>query len=430
MLDLNAPVVFTVEVTNECNQSCFGCSNVFTHKNESLSPENWKIILEKIKPYARTIRFSGGEPTLHPEFFDILDITNKAGISFSIFTNGLWEDKVEVIKKLKNFSNFSSFLVSFHGLGSDSFSKFSGKDFSVEKYEKIIENIKYAAECGFEVCSSTVIGANNYMELEPLSNFLLGLGVKSLVFERYLGEDIPGISLKDDQLKFAISKLDRLRNSGYPIILGNCIPQCYLPSSSMGCCAGVAFGVIDLWGNMKPCAHTPKVLGNLLNDKIENIWKGVEAKKWRRNVSKDCLICKYSYICAGGCRANAEVRGSKKDPLIIGRIYTSGREEPIPVMLNEELIPELKADMRKEDNGYLLINSVNSFIFIDKTLFKIIEFIKDSKTDLRQIEKKFGRKGLSFIYSLYARGFLIFHNPQDQICCVGDGAGEKVKAGA
>lgn len=415
MLDLNSPAIFTVEVTNRCDQSCYGCSNVFKHKKDYMSPGNWEKILEKIKPYARTIRFSGGEPTLHPEFFDILDITNKAGIAFGIFTNGLWEDKVEIMKKLKNFSNFSSFLISFHGLGSDAFSKFSGKDFGVEKYEKIIENIKYAVQCGFTVSTSTVVGLNNYMELEPLANFLLGLGVSSLVVERYLGEDVPGVSLKDDQLKFAISKLDSLKSSGYPIILGNCIPRCYLLSSSMGCCAGVEFGVIDPWGNMKPCGHTPTIVGNLLTDKIENIWKSKEAKRWRRDIPKDCVACRYSFVCAGGCHANAEVRSSKKDPLIIGRIHKDGREEPMPVMLNEELIPELKADMRKEDKGYLLINPINNFIFINNSLFKIIDFIKDSKVNLRQVEKKFGKKGLSFIYSLYAKGFLAFQNPQNEI---------------
>lgn len=408
MLDLKSPVIFSVEITNKCNLRCFGCGNIFKKEKDILSLCEWKKIFDQIKPYAKIIRLTGGEPTLHPDFFEILEVINKMDVSLNIFTNALWEDKVEFVKKLKNFSNHISFLISFHGLSSDSFSKFSGKGFTAEVYDKIVENIKYAVHCGFEVSTSTVIGLNNHMELERLTNFLLGIGVKSLIFERYLGKDLPGISFSDEQLQLAVSELNRLRQSGYPVAIGNCIPHCFFSSSFMGCSAGAGFGTIDPWGNMRPCSHSTKILGNLLTEKIENIWNGNELKKWRRDIPKECGACAHSYVCSGGCRANAEMRGEKKDFLITGKVPKI-RQKQIPVTLNEDLFPNFIGDVRKEEKGYLLVNKNGNFIFINDNLFRIIDFIRDSKTDLRGVEKKFSGKGLSFLYTLYAKGFITFN---------------------
>lgn len=413
MLDLKSPVIFSVEVTNKCNLRCFGCGNIFKREKDILSLDDWKKIFDKIKPYAKIIRLTGGEPTLHPNFFEILEVINDMDVSLNIFTNALWEDKVEIIKRLKNFSNCISFLISFHGLGPTSFSKFSGNNFTAEVYDKIVENIKYAVQCGFEVSTSTVIGLNNHMELENLVNFLLGIGVKSLVFERYLGKDLQGISLSDEQLKLAVSTLDRLRRAGYPVAIGNCIPHCFFSSSFMGCSAGIAFGTIDPWGNMRPCSHSTKILGNLLTEKIENIWNGSETKKWRRDIPKECRNCAQEDVCSGGCRANAEMRGDKKDFLITGKVPKT-RQKQVPVTLNEDLVPNFIGDIRKEEKGYLLVNKNGNFICINDNLLRIINFIKDSKTDLRSIEKKFSGESLSFLYTLYTKGFITFNNASDQ----------------
>lgn len=55
-----------IEITNICNLSCSFCPKT-KRKMEFLSVDNFKIILEKIKPYTEYIYFHlMGEPLLNP----------------------------------------------------------------------------------------------------------------------------------------------------------------------------------------------------------------------------------------------------------------------------------------------------------------------------------------------------------------------------
>lgn len=92
-----------IMITNLCNLSCGGCCQGcgLLPKKElwSIEPIELDEIINKLKPYRKTMGIFGGEPTVHPKFNEILEILyNHSDIHFYITTNGIikMEDKNNV----------------------------------------------------------------------------------------------------------------------------------------------------------------------------------------------------------------------------------------------------------------------------------------------------------------------------------------------
>ncbi|WP_428268320.1 radical SAM protein [Haliangium sp.] len=83
-----------VPITSACNLDCPIC---YTHnKNDGayhMSPDELGAILahlERLSPDRRIINLTGGEPTLHPQFLDLVEMCHRAGIHrVTISTHGL-----------------------------------------------------------------------------------------------------------------------------------------------------------------------------------------------------------------------------------------------------------------------------------------------------------------------------------------------------
>jgi len=81
-----------IEITNHCNLECPICI-VQNRNNYHMTRAEFTGIIDGLiekEGTLETINLSGGEPTIHPEFFDLLDIAKRPQISrVSISTNGL-----------------------------------------------------------------------------------------------------------------------------------------------------------------------------------------------------------------------------------------------------------------------------------------------------------------------------------------------------
>ena len=103
-----------IEITNICNLSCSFCPKT-KRKMEFLSVDNFKIILEKIKPYTEYIYFHlMGEPLLNPNLEEFLEIAYEKGFKVNITTNGTLLKKTrEILLKSKSLRQINISLHSF-----------------------------------------------------------------------------------------------------------------------------------------------------------------------------------------------------------------------------------------------------------------------------------------------------------------------------
>lgn len=104
--DLGAPLYIAWQVTNECNLACLHCieeSGPGKAFPDELSDEQVFSVLEQAMdlevPY---LSFSGGEPMVHPRFFDMVEFVCKRNGQLKVETNGhyLSRENCERLKAL------------------------------------------------------------------------------------------------------------------------------------------------------------------------------------------------------------------------------------------------------------------------------------------------------------------------------------------
>ena len=89
---LSAPLYVAWQITNECNLACMHCieeSGPGKRFKDELTEEQVFSVLEQMMaleiPY---LSFSGGEPMLHPHFFEMVDYVCSRGSQLKVETNG------------------------------------------------------------------------------------------------------------------------------------------------------------------------------------------------------------------------------------------------------------------------------------------------------------------------------------------------------
>lgn len=84
-----------IEITNQCN---FHCSFCFDNQRpvKYMQEDEFNLIIEKIRPFTDYIYLHVlGEPMMHPQLNEILEIAKEAGLKVNITTNGSFLAKKE-----------------------------------------------------------------------------------------------------------------------------------------------------------------------------------------------------------------------------------------------------------------------------------------------------------------------------------------------
>lgn len=400
ILTLSAPVLYALELTPACTNRCAGCFNVFSNRSMPPLPlDCWQDILARIRPHAHRLKLTGGEPTLYPEFAGLVALLDRWEMRFSLFTNARWTNPAHIVRVLAASTAFCGLLVSLHGATAQAHEAFSG---SVGSFAEAVANIRHAVNAGLPVALSTVIHRHNLAQLEQMPALCAELGADHVSFNRYLGPSVPEIEPRPDELKDAILRIEKMREQGLRVKLGNCVPHCFVASSSVGCLAGVAYCTIDPWGNLRPCNHSPTQCGNLLQESVESIWQGRAMEQWRARIPADCHRCAAFGQCHGGCHAQAELLSLPTDPLMGAPLAACASLSRVELDANR--CPLAACEIRQESFGYVLLRG-NRLAPLATDDLPIVQAC-DGKTPLHVMNARFGQRGLQVIYALYRQGLL------------------------
>lgn len=92
-----------VEITNVCNLNCPFCIHN-TRDALFMNKYNFKIILEKLRPYTKYLYFHVmGEPLMHPEINEFIDLASN-NYFINITTNGYLIDKIKDNKNIRQLN--------------------------------------------------------------------------------------------------------------------------------------------------------------------------------------------------------------------------------------------------------------------------------------------------------------------------------------
>jgi uncharacterized radical SAM superfamily Fe-S cluster-containing enzyme len=83
---------FLFEITNSCDLNCPICLGQTQDRGYFISPDEMTSMVDKVLEYAgpgQIVTLGGGEPTVHPEFFKLVDILKKSDMhDIWVYTNG------------------------------------------------------------------------------------------------------------------------------------------------------------------------------------------------------------------------------------------------------------------------------------------------------------------------------------------------------
>jgi radical SAM protein with 4Fe4S-binding SPASM domain len=411
---LSLPVAYYLELTPLCNNRCPGCGNVYAPGRmarsgwrqmlgrrlqspaPSLDGSEWRDLIARLASHARQFKLTGGEPTLHPAFDEIVHAVEDVDIPFTLFTNGRWLRPDALVQLLRSSTTCEGLLISLHGPDAATYEAFSG---AVGSFDQTVSNIRRAADVGLDVATSLVITRSNWNRIAETLDLALSLGANHVVCNRFIGAPVAGVTPGEAQLRAAIIAIESLHAAGRPIRFGNCIPQCFEASSSRGCTAGSTFATVDPWGRMRPCNHASLVAGDLRAQPVDDVWQGRVMAHWRSLVPAGCGTCVAFATCHGGCRAQALLSGHVQDPLIqaplVGALSSSGTE----LRLYAGLRPAGRF-MRRFEGGVDVLLHRSLVVPVPAGYERWVSNLDGSLT-LRQIERQYGSAAVDWIGVLH-----------------------------
>lgn len=414
---LSLPVAYYLELTPMCSNRCPGCGNVYARnqvlplrlqKNlvSELDGKAWRDLITRLAPHAHQLKLTGGEPTLHPDFAEIVRTVEEFGIPFTLFTNGRWSHPDTLLRLLRDTPACEGMLVSLHGPDAATHEAFSGVPGS---FDEVVANVRRATDADLDVAISIVINRHNWDRISGTLDLALGLGANHVVCNRYIstqGVTSDGVAPSQDQLRAAIATVESLRAAGQPIRFGNCIPQCFQACSSRGCTAGSTFATIDPWGRMRPCNHAPLVVGDLHTQSVEKVWQNEAMSHWRSLVPAGCIVCPAFATCHGGCRAQALLAGCAQDPLIRVPLAEKPPVLAPELLLYADLRPTGKFTRRVEDGSDVLVVK-GQIVSVPADCKQLVPQLDGSLT-LGQIERQYGHTAVNWVGALYQERMVVW----------------------
>lgn len=306
---LAAPVLVDFQITKQCNLSCPHC-----YAESSSAPLHtcWSDIIKVFDDCAQAgvfeVALGGGEPTLHPQFVNILKAAKKRNLVCNLATNGKGLNN----KLVNAFANYcGAIALSLEFLGKD-FERRRG--FKFEDFLKSVERLKKA---NIKLIFQITVSQSNLYKICGLAEFLSKYQPYGIVFLTYkpVGRgknfDSPLINLDSSKILEELKKSFRILEGkaikiGYDCCLANLVAG--LNSEVVGCSATRESVAVNLDLDVLPCSFVSNYrLGNLKNNDLLSIWQGDNAKLFRDRFvtkiesDKKCHTCRHKLTCLGGC---------------------------------------------------------------------------------------------------------------------------------
>ncbi|HBQ27464.1 MAG TPA: putative heme d1 biosynthesis radical SAM protein NirJ2 [Syntrophomonas sp.] len=301
--------------TNQCNMFCDHCyREAGARLAEELDTDQAKKLIREIKKAGFHIMiFSGGEPLMRPDIYELGTYATKQGLRAVLGTNGSLITP-EVASALKE-AGFMAAGVSLDSLDPKKNNAFRKLDRAFELTLEGMENLKVA---GLPFQVHTTVMDWNVNELEGLTDFAVEIGAMAHhIF--FLVPTGRAVNIEEEGLRVAeyektIARVMEKQKQVNIEIKPTCAPQFMRVADkkgipvrfSRGCLAGISYCIISPRGDVQPCAYMDIRLGNVKEKAFDYIWQeNVMLQELRSAEYKGkCGICDYKERC-GGCRARA-----------------------------------------------------------------------------------------------------------------------------
>ena len=283
-------------------------------QSKELNTQEAKKMIQEMKNAGfHILIFSGGEPLMRKDIYELGEFASSIGIRPVLGSNGTLITN-EVARSLKN-SGFLAAGISLDSLDPskyDSFRKLPGA------FKLVVQGLENLYKEGVPFQIHTTVMKWNVDELQSITDFTIKMKAKAhhifFLVPTGRGEMIEQQALDVDQYEKVLTQIVTQQPTCPIELKPTCAPQFMRIASlkniktrfSRGCLAGLSYCIVSPIGDVQPCAYLNIPLGNVREIPFDTIWKDNEDLKKLRTTDYmgKCGICEFKNIC-GGCRARA-----------------------------------------------------------------------------------------------------------------------------
>jgi len=327
------------ESTIRCNLTCAHCRRLESDDtaHRDLSTEQARDLIEQLaalgrgQPMMPVLVFSGGEPLCRNDLFELIVWTKSLGITPALATNGTLIDATAA-GQIRD-SGIVRVSVSLDGATAevhDRLRRLTGS------FERAIEGIGYLREAKVPFQINITLTKHNAGQLEDIYELARSLGAVAVHIFMLVpvgcGQSLAETDmLSPEEYEKKLLEIGTLDVRGELQVKVTCGPhyervvrQKGLHKShrkiggavpgrnghgkaSKGCLAGLGILFVGHQGDVFPCGYLPVKCGNILEQRLSDIWYKSEDLARMRNTDAlegKCGVCDYRQVC-GGCRARA-----------------------------------------------------------------------------------------------------------------------------
>ena len=309
-LDLRAmekriPSRVMFELTYRCNLRCIHCYMAPGQKKKELSTGEVFSVLDQLRDLGCfRIGFTGGEPLLRRDIFEILEHAKKCGMRISLLTNGLLIDAPKAKRLAALGSSLNRVDVSVLGATPQTFEKITGKKGS---FRKILQSIRLLKAQGVTVQLKATLLKPNEREFVAIKTLADDL---DCLF-RYC----PSLSCRVDgdpgplQYQVEPAGVARIKQGlagGVPAVLDDVhaviSPEKIGRKNLFHCGAGRNEVTISPFGEMNFCLEIRYPQFRVLETSVKDCWERLKGrvdglKLPKEYLCRDCVLAGFCHWC-------------------------------------------------------------------------------------------------------------------------------------
>ncbi|UCD27853.1 MAG: radical SAM protein [Planctomycetota bacterium] len=323
------------ETTIGCNLECVHCRRMEESQELSkhdLSTEQARELIDQIATVGRPVLvFSGGEPLMRPDIFELAVYAKKVGLITALATNATLIN-LQIAGKIAEAA-FERVSISFDGADPATHDAFRGQAGS---FERAIEGARLLRNEGVSIQVNCTIARHNMDQIEDILKLAESIGAVAVHYFLLVpvgcGVQIAESQmLNKNQIEERLKLIYQLDRQTSLQIKPTCAPHYYrilrqeakgldqpqpstssessgsLYSVTKGCLAGSAVCFVSHTGEVYPCGYLPISAGDVKLHDFADIWRNSSVFADLRDpkqLTGKCAQCEFIKVC-GGCRARA-----------------------------------------------------------------------------------------------------------------------------
>jgi putative heme d1 biosynthesis radical SAM protein NirJ2 len=308
-------MIVSWNTTNECNLFCGHCYREAGDRRagELNTEEGKKLIGEIARARFKIMIFSGGEPLIRRDIFELIQYASSAGLRPVLGSNGTLITE-EIAGGLKE-AGAMGVGISLDSLDADRHNALRRCE---NAWERAVLGMKNCREAGLPFQIHTTVMNWNAEEIERMTDFAVEMGAAAhhifFLVPTGRGKNIADESLDGASYESLIKRIMK-KSARVPIeVKPTCAPQFMRVAEqlgletrfSKGCIAGTAYCIVGPTGKVQPCAYLDMEIGDVRETPFDEIWRDSAALQTLRTAAYGgaCGHCVFRERC-GGCRARA-----------------------------------------------------------------------------------------------------------------------------